>query len=90
MHCKVFRLYDHGIRLEKHAAQQNSPKVGRWVYGPRVRTPEMSDNVFTVQLLATGSDQCILPVLERGLVDLISTPKPNHRTGDVGTLRSLP
>ena len=63
MRCKVYRLYDHGVRLEKHAAQQNSPKVGRLIYELSVRALTVEHTVFTAQLLATGSDQLILPVL---------------------------
>ena len=64
MHCKVYRLYDHGIRLEKHAAQQNSPKIGRLDYEVRTRADKIERTVFMAQLFATGSDQLILPVLD--------------------------
>ncbi len=64
MRCKVYRLYDHGVRLDKHAAQQNSPKVGRLIYELRVRAPTVELTVFMAQLFATSSDQLILPVLD--------------------------
>ena len=64
MRCKVYRLYDHGIRLDKHAAQQNSPKVGRLEYEIRMRGDKIERTVFMAQLFATGSDQLILPVLD--------------------------
>lgn len=63
MRCKVYRLYDHGVRLEKHAAQQNAPKVGRLIYELSVRAPTVELTVFIAQLFATSSDQLILPVL---------------------------
>ena len=63
MRCKVYRLYDHGVRLEKHAAQQNAPKVGRLFYQRRDRVPTVELTVVMAQLFATGSDQLILPVL---------------------------
>jgi hypothetical protein len=63
MRCKVYRLYDHGVRLDKHAAQQNSPKVGRLGYELSVRAPTVELTVFVARLFATGSDQLILPVL---------------------------
>ena len=64
MRCKVYRLYNHGVRLEKHAAQQNSPKVGRLVYELSVRAPTVELTVFIAQLFAASSDQLILPVLK--------------------------
>lgn len=64
MHCKVYRLYDHGVRLDKHAVQQNAPKVGRLLYETRVRAPQIERTVFTAQLLAVSSDQYVLPALD--------------------------
>jgi hypothetical protein len=29
-------------------------------------------------------------ILVAGVIDLINTPKPDHRSGDMGNLRSLP
>lgn len=63
MRCKVYRLYDYGVRLEKHAAQQNSPKLGRLIYELRVRAPTVELTIFVAQLFATGSDQLIIPIL---------------------------
>jgi hypothetical protein len=76
--CKVFRLYSSGLKLPE-GVRARSPAVGRLIYAARLKHEEISLTVFTAQLLAPDSDNCIIPVLVDADTDLTMCRNSNDK-----------
>ena len=71
MHCHVFRLYSQGVALPKPDCER-APVSGRLMYSPRLKHDQIRLSVFTAQLLALESDDCVIPVLDSAILMKIS------------------
>ena len=71
MQCHVFRLYSKGIELPA-TVRERAPVSGRLMYAPRLKHEQIRLSVFTAQLLALESDDCVIPVLDSAIVMKIS------------------
>ena len=60
-------MYSNGVALPDSVRGQK-PVVGRLMYAPRLKHDEIRLTVFTAQLLALRSDECLIPALDSAVL----------------------